>query len=88
MQQNALPIMDDFPHQCNDGTYSYVCRDNGGEPSNNNKGIGEGQPTPDESYRPSVNAQFKSIFDVSKLTENQKLGLFIGATIVVLYLIK
>ena len=28
MQQNALPIMNDFPHQCNDGTYSYGCRDN------------------------------------------------------------
>jgi len=66
----------DFPQTCKDGTSEYGdCKEHGGFLYDVSSGT------------PSIKTQIQSKFDVSKLTDNERVGLFIGATLVVLYLI-
>ena len=74
----------DFPQKCNDGTYQYGCEGHGGlyqDPQTKDRMVFEAPPPPISS----PNMSNKTKFDVSSLTENERIGIFIGATLVVLY---
>ena len=73
----------DFPQKCNDGTYQYGCGGHGGlyqDPQT--KDVVRDYVAPP---RPIPLMGNKTKFDVSSLTENERIGIFIGATLVVLY---
>lgn len=72
---SSINIPYDFPQNCVDGTKEYGdCREHGGI-------VGAVNNTP--SVKTQVSSQ---LYDIkNKLTENEKIGIFISATLIVLY---